>query len=265
MNADERKLYKAAVKKDGGLQGIESNGAADFALEMQLRYRRTTCSNIYRNYSIETEAIHKDDFAVGADVMYDKVLKKDCSFTYDYTPKLDKCTKLRTLRDELKALRLNDRHCSAVVFTHFRETHTAVVTMLKDEAFQVFQIHGTTTNKLRHQAIREFQGRGAAPTGPAKVLVITIRVGAVGMTLTAASRVYIMEPAFNPAAEAQAAGRIHRLGQKREVLVTRFIYRNSIEQNINALHEAILTGNVQLRNGQVPPEGVRMLTRGGGQ
>ncbi|EOD22845.1 hypothetical protein EMIHUDRAFT_59280, partial [Emiliania huxleyi CCMP1516] len=64
------------------------------------------------------------------------------------------------------------------------------------------------------------------------VLVVTLRVGAVGMTLTSANRVYLFEPAFNPAAEVQAAGRIHRLGQTKDVLVTRFVYRDSIEENI---------------------------------
>ena len=75
-------------------------------------------------------------------------------------------------------------------------------------------------------------------------------------------QVYLFEPAFNPAAEAQAAGRIHRLGQTRDVLITRFVYRNSIEANIIELHEAIRAGHVQMRDGMIPPNGVRILTRG---
>lgn len=94
------------------------------------------------------------------------------------------------------------------------------------------------------------------------MLVVTLRVGAVGMTLTAASRVYLFEPAFNPAAEVQAAGRIHRLGQTKDVLITRFVFRDSVEEHIVKLHEAIAAGRVQMQDGMVPPNGVRLLTRG---
>ena len=142
-------------------------------------------------------------------------------------------------------------------------------------------------NARRHDAVREFQGRGKGSAGPKadggavtpqpverrprplslclpreQVLVVTLRVGAVGMTLTSANRVYLFEPAFNPAAEVQAAGRIHRLGQTKDVLVTRFVYRDSIEENIVRLHEAINAGTVKLSDGMVPPAGARILTRG---
>jgi superfamily II DNA or RNA helicase len=267
MSEEERRHYKLAEARDGALSGIEQHGGTDFGLEMAMRHRRTACSNIYKKYSRvvegtqhEHEVDEMDDEALE---MYDRVLKKDCSFSYDYKPKIDKCSKLRALRDDLNTLRAQDPHCMAVVFTHFRETHANVASVLKLEGFHVFEIHGATDHGKRHRAIREFQGRGqaASPSG-AKVLVITIRVGAVGMTLTSASRVYIMEPAFNPAAEAQAAGRIHRLGQTREVLVTKFVYRNSIEHNITKLHDKISEGALQLCNGQVPPDGVRLLVGG---
>ena len=60
----------------------------------------------------------------------------------------------------------------------------------------------------------------------------------------------------------QAAGRIYRLGQTKDVLVTRFVYRDSIEENIVRLHEAINAGTVKLSDGMVPPAGARILTRG---
>jgi hypothetical protein len=51
--------------------------------------------------------------------------------------------------------------------------------------------------------------------------------GNCGITLTAASRVYLMEPCVDPAVEAQAAGRIHRLGQDKHVLCKRLCYRGA--------------------------------------
>ena len=77
----------------------------------------------------------------------------------------------------------------------------------------------------RHKLIKDFQD-GKRPG----IFIVTYGTAAVGITLTAASRVYLMEPALDPATEAQAAGRIHRLGQTREVLIKRFCFRDSVEE-----------------------------------
>ena len=58
------------------------------------------------------------------------------------------------------------------------------------------------------------------------------RAGAVGINLTQANHVFLMEPSFNPALEAQAIGRVHRLGQKRPVEIVRFIVNDSIESRM---------------------------------
>ncbi|EPS36600.1 hypothetical protein H072_9889 [Dactylellina haptotyla CBS 200.50] len=68
-------------------------------------------------------------------------------------------------------------------------------------------------------------------------ILVSISAGGVGLNLTAASRVYVMEPQFNPAAEAQAIDRVHRLGQDREVWCTRYIMENSFEEKIVALQK----------------------------
>lgn len=54
----------------------------------------------------------------------------------------------------------------------------------------------------------------------------------MGINLTQANRVFLMEPSFNPALEMQAIGRVHRLGQKRNVEVVRLIMKESIEPRI---------------------------------
>jgi hypothetical protein len=54
----------------------------------------------------------------------------------------------------------------------------------------------------------------------------------VGINLTQANRVFLMEPSFNPALEAQAIGRVHRLGQKRNVEIVRFVMKDSVESRI---------------------------------
>lgn len=112
----------------------------------------------------------------------------------EYIADPDKCTKLSALRTDLRALRLHDRSMHAVVFTHVAVTHLAVVEMLRADAFHVYEFSGATKITERHQSIRDFQASGQAKSGQAKVFVITMKTGAVGVTLTAATRVYLMEP-----------------------------------------------------------------------
>jgi SNF2 family DNA or RNA helicase len=64
------------------------------------------------------------------------------------------------------------------------------------------------------------------------VILVSIAAGGLGLNLTSGSKVYVMEPQFNPAAEAQAIDRVHRLGQKRPVTATRFIMNGSFEEKV---------------------------------
>lgn len=69
------------------------------------------------------------------------------------------------------------------------------------------------------------------------VFLISLKAGGVALNLTAASRVFICDPWWNPAAELQAMDRIHRIGQYRPILITRLIIENSIESRILQLQE----------------------------
>ena len=63
------------------------------------------------------------------------------------------------------------------------------------------------------------------------------------------------------ATEVQAAGRIHRLGQTKDVLIKRFAFRNSLEDNIIQLHAAIKAGTITITDGHIPAAGMRILNR----
>ncbi|TVY37872.1 putative SWI/SNF-related matrix-associated actin-dependent regulator of chromatin subfamily A member 3-like [Lachnellula subtilissima] len=69
------------------------------------------------------------------------------------------------------------------------------------------------------------------------VILVSITAGGLGLNLTAANKVYVMEPQYNPAAEAQAVDRVHRLGQKREVVTVRYIMSDSFEEKMLELQE----------------------------
>lgn len=70
-----------------------------------------------------------------------------------------------------------------------------------------------------------------------KVFLISLKAGGVGLNLTAAEYVFILDPWWNPAAEMQALSRAHRIGQDKNVFVYRYITSNSIEEKIKRLQE----------------------------
>lgn len=70
-----------------------------------------------------------------------------------------------------------------------------------------------------------------------RVMLVSIGAGGLGLNLTTANKVYMMEPQFNPAAEAQAVDRVHRLGQDREVTIKRYIMDDSFELKMQDLQK----------------------------
>jgi len=93
------------------------------------------------------------------------------------------------------------------------------------------RLDGTTTN--RKARVDDFQ----SPSGPS-VMLISLKAGGTGLTLTAADHVFIMDPWWNPAIENQAADRTHRIGQQNPVWVHRLIAQGTIEEKIHALQKA---------------------------
>ena len=251
MNAVERELYhKGCRHEEKRVHDLRtlSEGAPAYRLELAVAFRRQACSNAYKMGNCFDEHDRRR--------MY-----KATAGPNAYQPRLERCTKLNALLADLDALRRADPSMRAVVFTHYLEVQAAVVACLTGTGFDVYKVSGMTDIAARAKMIREFQEGGGTSDAPPKVFVFTVKLGSVGLTLTAATRVYLLEPAFDPAAEAQMAGRIHRLGQSRQVLIKKFAYRNSIDENIVTLHERIKHGRIAISNGVIPPHGIRLLGR----
>ena len=153
---------------------------------------------------------------------------------------------LQQLRGATAAAKARGKVANAVVFTGFHGAHSAVVARLRllPNEFRVFQFSSATEMDRRHQIIREFQAtlESNDVNAPTHVFVITVRAGACGVTLTAATSVYILEPQLNPAVETQCAGRVHRLGQTEDIFVKRFCLKDTVEESIVELHTQIAAG-----------------------
>ena len=74
-----------------------------------------------------------------------------------------------------------------------------------------------------------------------KLFLISLKAGGLGLNLTAAEYVFLLDPWWNPAVEAQAIDRAHRIGQTRQVFAYRLIARNTVEEKVLELQQASAT------------------------
>ena len=119
---------------------------------------------------------------------------------------------------------------AALVFSQFTSFLDLIGKRLGRAGVQSARLDGKTPD--REGVVRAFNAPDGAP-----VLLTSLKVGGTGLNLVRASYVFLMDPWWNPAVEAQAVGRAHRLGQERPVLVQRFVTRGSIEERILELQE----------------------------
>ena len=170
-------------------------------------------------------------------------------------------TKQRAIVDDLVALRKLEPHMHAVVFSNHTVVHAALLQRVKKRAelrgVNVYEISGSVKVSERHTVIKTFQKGEQKP----KLLLCMIRTAACGITLTAATRVYLAEPCLDPATEVQAAGRIHRLGQSKEVLCRRFCFRDSVESCVVAVHAKLKAGTFKITDKAFSHEAVKMLCK----
>ncbi|KAG0596709.1 hypothetical protein M758_UG278500 [Ceratodon purpureus] len=136
-------------------------------------------------------------------------------------------SKLKTLLADLTKVRKEHDGAKVLIFSQFMQTIAWLKAEFKKQGINCRIISGDMPMKKRAQAIEAFQ-----KDPPTTVFLLSIRTGAVGITLTAASHVYMLEPCLNPALQEQAVGRCWRMGQKRPVILKRLYVENSVESNI---------------------------------
>uniref|UniRef100_A0A8C3SU50 Helicase like transcription factor n=1 Tax=Chelydra serpentina TaxID=8475 RepID=A0A8C3SU50_CHESE len=138
-------------------------------------------------------------------------------------------SKINALMHALIDLRKQNPAVKCLIVSQFTTFLSLIETPLKESGFVFTRLNGSMTQKKRVQAIQSFQD---SHTGSPTIMLLSLKAGGVGLNLTAASRVFLMDPAWNPAAEDQCFDRCHRLGQKQDVVITKFIVKNSVEENM---------------------------------
>ena len=117
----------------------------------------------------------------------------------------------------------------ALVFSQFTSFLGRVAARLDADGVPYAYLDGSTPARRRDEEIERFR------SGEASVFCISLKAGGFGLNLTEADYVFLLDPWWNPASEAQAVDRAHRIGQRRQVMVYRLVAAGTIEEKVMAL------------------------------
>lgn len=120
----------------------------------------------------------------------------------------------------------------SVVFSQWTKMLDRIQKSLSITGIRMARLDGTMKRSDRSAALETFR------TDPSiEVLLVSLRAGGTGLNLVAACRAYLMDPYWNPAVENQGLDRVHRMGQTRAVVTTKYVMRHSIEENMLRLQK----------------------------
>ncbi|XP_043232231.1 helicase-like transcription factor [Amphibalanus amphitrite] len=142
--------------------------------------------------------------------------------------------KINSLMEGLRAMRAEDASTKALVVSQFTKLLDRLEAPLRAAGLVFCRLDGTMSLPERRRAIAQLSQTTA---GAPSVLLLSLRAGGEGINLTAASRVFLLDPAWNPASEEQCFDRCHRLGQTRPVTIVKMVAKDSVEERMMDLQE----------------------------
>ena len=139
-------------------------------------------------------------------------------------------SKISVLKDMVLSLGADSSN-RTIIFSQFTGFLSQIRVMMGETGMEYFYLDGQTPEDERERLVGRFQ------KGECRFFLISLMAGGLGLNLTAANHVILMEPWWNPAVEEQAEDRAYRIGQSRNVTVIRLVSANTIEEKMLQLHE----------------------------
>ncbi|GAA0156845.1 damaged DNA-binding protein [Lithospermum erythrorhizon] len=149
----------------------------------------------------------------------------DVAERFDITEKHDVSCKVSFILSLLDNL-IPEGH-NVLIFSQTRKMLDLIQNTLSSNSYEFMRIDGTTKASDRLKIVNDFQeGRGAS------IFLLTSQVGGLGLTLTNADRVIVVDPAWNPSTDNQSVDRAYRIGQNKDVIVYRLMTSGTVEEKI---------------------------------
>ncbi len=184
----------------------------------------------YKNYllgKIEDEGLGKSKMYVLEGLMK---LRQICNSPALLADKEDYGNESIKIKELLTHIRENTGQHKILVFSQFVKMLNLIKTALDEEQVEYEYLDGKTKN--RQERVNNFQHNDKV-----RVFLISLKAGGTGLNLTSADYVYIIDPWWNPAVEAQAIDRCYRIGQDKHVMAYKMICKGTVEEKIVELQE----------------------------
>ncbi|KAI2735885.1 hypothetical protein DTO013E5_8922 [Penicillium roqueforti] len=195
---------------------------------------------------------------------YEKSVKKNSIINRISMESWTSSTKIEMLLYELFKERSKSHTPKSIIFSQFTSMLQLVEWRLRHAGFNTVMLDGSMTPAQRQKSIEHFMTKPEV-----EVFLVSLKAGGVALNLTEASRVFIIDPWWNPAAEWQSADRSHRIGQQRPCVVTRLCIEDSVESRIIQLQEKkanLIRGTLNKDQAaaleKLTPEDMQFLFRG---
>jgi SNF2 family DNA or RNA helicase len=188
--------------------------------------------NMYRSQilgTIDTQGIQKSQFAILQGLMKLRQICDSPAILKEEVKLANESVKLDELVRELEE---NMGDHKALVFSQFLGMLSLIKEKLVEHNIQYQYFDGSYSAEQREKAIRDFQDNPEC-----RVFLISLKAGGMGLNLTAADYVYLVDPWWNPAVEQQAIDRTHRIGQTKNIFAYRLICKDTVEEKIMLLKE----------------------------
>ncbi|MFN8348976.1 MAG: DEAD/DEAH box helicase, partial [Spirosomataceae bacterium] len=207
---------------------VESVHYCEMAEEQEQRYEET--KSYYRNFileSIEEAGVAKSQMVVLQGLTKLRQLANHPRMIDEgYEGDSGKLEEVQSKLEEL----LSEKH-KVLIFSQFVRHLNIIRRYLDEQKIKYAYLDGSTTD--RQGQVERFQQDDTI-----QIFLISLKAGGLGLNLTAADYVFILDPWWNPAIEAQAVDRAHRIGQQKTVITYKFITKNSVEEKILDLQQS---------------------------
>ncbi len=177
----------------------------------------------------ESEGIERKGLIFKLITALKQVCNHPCNYLKKGFPDFEHSGKAARLLSLLKDILANNE--KVLIFTQYKEMGDLLIEMINNELKEeALFFHGGVSRKNRDLMVEEFQNDLAK-----RIMIISLKAGGVGLNLTAANHVIHYDLWWNPAVENQATDRAFRIGQKRNVMVHRFITLGTFEEKIDEI------------------------------
>ncbi|THH32586.1 hypothetical protein EUX98_g1602 [Antrodiella citrinella] len=147
-------------------------------------------------------------------------------------PKFLPSTKMKAMMEDLRSWAESHPDEKTLIISQWTQCLSLVSDYLMEHNFVHVKYQGNMSRAQRDTAVRVFMSKDKA-----KIMLMSLKCGGVGLNLTRANRVISLDLGWSEAIESQAFDRVHRLGQQREVFVERLVVKDTVEDRVLALQE----------------------------